>query len=78
VDRRIVEMIRQHFASGHSKITCRNIARRTSFSVQLVSSRISRHDLDLEWERRSHGIVVVRTETENYMYVPRADRSKRF
>lgn len=59
VDRLIKEIIDRFFREGHTKISTRTIASKMNMSLRVVSSHISRHDLDLQWERRSRGLIIL-------------------
>ena len=60
VDRIIKEIVERFFREGHIKISARTIASETNISLRIVSSHISRHDLQLPWERRDRGIVILK------------------
>ena len=60
VDRIIKDIVERFFQEGHLKISARTIARRSNISVRAVSVHISRHDLDLLWEKRDRGIIILK------------------
>ena len=51
VDRLIKDIVDRFFKDDHSKISTWTIARKTNISLRVVSSQVSRHNLDLLWER---------------------------
>ena len=59
VDRIIKETVERFFREGHTKISTRTIASKTSMSLRVVTAHIVRHDLDLQWERRSRGLMIL-------------------
>lgn len=60
IDRIIKEIVERFFREGHVKISARTIARRGNIPVKVVSGHISRHDLNLSWERRDRGIIILK------------------
>jgi hypothetical protein len=59
VDRIIKEIVERFFREGHTKISTRTIASKTNISLRVVTAHIVRHDLDLQWERRSRGLIIL-------------------
>ena len=63
IDHIIKEIVRRFFQEeGHTKISARTIAKKGQIPIRVVSAHISRHDLDLLWERRSRGIIILNSE----------------
>ena len=60
VDRVIKEIVERFFSAGHCKISTRTIASKTNMSLRVVTAHIVRHDLDLLWEKRDRGIIILK------------------
>jgi hypothetical protein len=60
IDHIIKEIVRRFFQEeGHTKISARTIAKKGQIPIRVVSAHISRHDLELCWEKRDKGIIIL-------------------
>ena len=62
IDRIIREIIDKFFSDGHDKISLRKVAREARISYISASRHITGHELNLSWERRSRGIIILKNE----------------
>lgn len=59
IDLIIQEIVDDFFREGHSKISAKTVARKGGMSVRCVAKHIASHNLDLSWEKRDRGIVIL-------------------
>ncbi|MCL4345414.1 MAG: hypothetical protein M1375_01450 [Candidatus Thermoplasmatota archaeon] len=59
IDRIIQEIVDDFFRKGHSKISTRTVAKKGGMSVRCVSKHIAMHNLNLSWEKRDRGIIIL-------------------
>ena len=63
IDHIIKEIVRRFFQEeGHTKISARTIAKKGNIPIRVVTRHISHHHIDLCWEKRDKGIIILQQE----------------